>query len=188
MRRIILSMHTSLDGFVGGVNREMDWIKFDDELFDYVGLLTDQADAALYGRVTYQMMNSYWPAAGEQPGASRHDIEHSRWYNKVDKIVLSRTLDTQEDKLTVISDDIAARINAIKQTEGKNILIFGSPTVVHQLIKENLIDDYWLFVNPVILGRGIPLFTSLKEPVKLIPVSTKEFSCGVTAMSYTVQR
>ena len=83
MRKLIFFMHTSLDGFVAGLNGEMDWIKVDDAIFDFVGTMTDQADTALYGRVTYQMMESYWPTAGEKSNASKHDIEHSIWYNKV---------------------------------------------------------------------------------------------------------
>ena len=187
-RRIILSMHTSLDGFVAGPNGEMDWIKVDNELFDHVGQLTDEADTALYGRVTYQMMEGYWPNAADQPNASKHDIEHSRWYKEVSKIVLSRTLQKQADRLILIRYDIAEKINSIKQQSGKNILIFGSPTVVHELIKENLIDEYWLFVNPVILGGGIPLFTNLEQEIKLKRLSTKELSSGVTALNYVVDK
>ena len=92
MRKLIFFMHTSLDGFVAGLNGEMDWIKVDDAIFDFVGTMTDQADTALYGRVTYEMMESYWPTAGEQPNASKHDKEHSAWYNKVSKVVLSKTI------------------------------------------------------------------------------------------------
>src|SRR5689334_21295359 len=92
MRKLISSMHISLDGFVGGPNGEMDWIHVDADLFDFVGKMTDNADAALYGRKTYEMMEGYWPTAGDQPNASKHDIEHSTWYNKVQKIVISNTL------------------------------------------------------------------------------------------------
>src|SRR3979409_1602991 len=92
MRKLVLFMHTSLDGFVAGPNGEMDWIKVDDEMFEYVGKRTNGADTALYGRVTYQMMEGDWPTAADRPNATKHDIEHSRWYNKVAKIVLSRTM------------------------------------------------------------------------------------------------
>lgn len=85
-------MHTSLDGFVAGPNGEMNWIQVNEEIFNFVPTLTEQADTALYGRVTYEMMQSYWPTAGDQPNASKHDKEHSAWYNKVSKIVLSRTM------------------------------------------------------------------------------------------------
>src|SRR5690349_7313943 len=92
MRSLIFFMHTSLDGFVAGANGEMNWIKVDEEIFDFVGTMTEQSDTALYGRVTYEMMEGYWPKAGEQPGASKHDKEHSAWYNSVSKVVLSRTM------------------------------------------------------------------------------------------------
>src|SRR6267154_1027697 len=129
MRNLIFFMHTSLDGFVAGPNGEMDWINLDDALFDFVATMTDQADTALYGRVTYDMMQSYWPTAGEQPNASKHDKEHSRWYNKVSKVVLSKTMnETGLINTKVISENLSDRINELKQQEGKNILIFGSPT------------------------------------------------------------
>ena len=189
MRKIILCMHTTLDGFVAGQNGEMDWIKLDDAMFDFVGNLTDEADTALYGRVTYQMMDSYWPTAADQPNASKHDIEHSQWYNKVDKIVLSRTMQNKEaNKTTFISDNILNEINKLKQQAGKNILIFGSPTAVHSLMEHNLIDDYWLFVNPIILGRGIPLFVDIKDKIKLNLLTTRRFTSGVTELNYIVDR
>ena len=78
MRKIISFMHISLDGFVAGLNGEMDWIKVDEEIFDYVGKRIGEGDTALYGQVTYQMMENYWPAAGTKPEATRHDIEHSK--------------------------------------------------------------------------------------------------------------
>ena len=89
-------MHISLDGFVAGPNGEMDWIKVDEELFDHVGQRIREGDTALYGRVTYQMMEAYWPAAGEEPNASKHDKEHSMWYNKAHKIVISNTMKDAE--------------------------------------------------------------------------------------------
>jgi dihydrofolate reductase len=87
MKKIIVSMHTSLDGFVAGPNGEMNWIKFDDELFDFVGKMTDKADTALYGRKTYEMMHNYWPTADQKPNATKHDIEHAHWYKQSLKIV-----------------------------------------------------------------------------------------------------
>ena len=112
MRNLIFFMHTSLDGFVAGPNGEMNWIKVDESMFDFVATMTDKADAALYGRVTYEMMQGYWPKAGEAPNASKHDKEHSAWYNKVAKVVLSTTLDEKGlDNTIVISDQLKASIN-----------------------------------------------------------------------------
>jgi dihydrofolate reductase len=188
MRKIISFMHVSLDGFVAGPNGEMDWIKVDQELFDYVGKRISKSDTALYGRVTFQMMEDYWPTAGANPAATRHEIEHSKWYAKVHKVVLSKTL--KEDGLTntkIISDNIAETLNEIKQEAGEDILLFGSPTATHSLIQQNLIDGFWLFVNPTILGQGIPLFTNIKDKIKLkLLPTTRQFTCGVTELNYAV--
>jgi dihydrofolate reductase len=180
-------MHISLDGFVAGPNGEMDWIKVDEEIFDHVGKRISEGDTALYGRVTYQMMEDYWPAAGDKPTASRHDIEHSKWYNNVHKVVLSKTMrDADLDNTTIISDNLSDNINKIKQQAGEDILLFGSPTATHSLIQQNLIDGYWLFVNPVILGQGIPLFTGIKDKTELKLLTSRQFTCGVTELNYIV--
>ena len=182
-------MHISLDGFVAGPNGEMNWIKVDEEIFDYVGERISATDTALYGRVTYEMMQNYWPTAGDEPGASKHDIEHSKWYNKAHKVVLSKTMkDADLKNTTIISDNLSDRTNEIKQQPGKDILLFGSPTATHSLIQLNLIDGYWLFVNPIILGQGIPLFADIKDKVKLKLLTTRQFTSGVTELNYTVDR
>lgn len=192
MRKIISFMHISLDGFVAGPNGEMDWIKVDEEIFDHVGKRISEGDTALYGRVTYQMMENYWPAAGGKPTATKHEIEHSKWYDKVHKVVLSKTMkDVGLTNTKIISDNLSDRINEIKQSRSggsKDILLFGSPTATHSLIQLNLIDGYWLFVNPIILGHGIPLFADIKDKIKLKLLTTRPFTCGVTELNYTVDR
>ena len=185
MRNLIFFMHTSLDGFVAGSNGEMDWINLDDAMFDFVATMTDQADTALYGRVTYEMMQSYWPNAGKQPNASKHDKEHSAWYNKVSKVVLSKKMSEKGlDNTKVIGDQLADNINKLKQQEGKNILIFGSPRASQSLLNEGLIDEFWLFVNPIILGQGMPLFKNITGTTQLKLVASKTFPCGVIALHY----
>lgn len=185
-------MHISLDGFVAGPNGEMDWIKVDEEIFDYGAQRIGKTDTALYGRVTYEMMENYWPTAADKPEATRHDIEHAKWYKKVHKIVISKTLkDETLENTEIISGNLADRINEIKKSsdsESEEILLFGSPTATHSLIQQNLIDGYWLFVNPIILGRGIPLFVDIKDKIKLNLLETRQFTCGVTELSYIVDR
>lgn len=182
-------MHISLDGFVAGPNGEMNWIKVDAEIFDHVGKRISKTDAALYGRVTYEMMQNYWPDAGDKPGASKHDIEHASWYNKAQKIVLSKTMkDAGLTNTTIIGDNLSDGINAIKQSAGSEILLFGSPTATHSLIQKNLIDGYWLFVNPIILGQGIPLFADIKDKIKLNLLTARQFTSGVTELNYTLDR
>ena len=189
MRKIISFVHISLDGFVAGPNGEMNWIKVNEEIFDHVGKRISETDTALYGRVTYEMMENYWPTAGDDASASKHDIEHSKWYKNAQKIVLSKKMKDASLKNTkIISDNLSDKINEIKQSPGTEILLFGSPTATHSLIELNLIDDYWLFVNPVILGRGIPLFVEVKDPIKLKLLSTQQFTSGVTALNYMLER
>ena len=185
MRNLIFFMHTSLDGFVAGLNGELNWVKLDEALFDFVATMTEQADTALYGRVTYGIMQSYWPTAGDQPDASKHDKEHSAWYNKVSKVVLSKTMqETGLQNTKVISDQLSENINKLKQQEGKNILIFGSPGASQSLLNQGLIDEFWLFVNPIILGQGMPLFKNVTGTTKLKLVESKTFPCGVIALHY----
>jgi dihydrofolate reductase len=189
MRKLVLFMHTSLDGFVCGPNGEMDWINVDEEIFDYAGDRTDHADTALYGRVTYQMMDSYWPTAADQPTATKHDIEHSRWYNKVSKVVISKTMQAANLPNTkIISENLPVEINKLKQASGKDILMFGSPSAAHALMQDNLIDDCWLFINPILLGQGIPLFKDINERMKLKLVKTNAFKSGVVCLHYEVAR
>lgn len=163
--------------------------KVDEEIFDFVATMTAKADTALYGRVTFEMMENYWPTAADQPNASKHDREHSAWYMKVPKVVLSTTLSEEGLRnTTVISDRVADQINKIKEQDGGNILIFGSPRASHSLLSLGLIDEFWLFINPVLLGHGIPLFKDLKETTKLKLVESKTFACGVIALHYETVR
>ena len=188
MRRLVLFMHTSLDGFVAGPNGEMDWINTDEEMFEYSGQRINSADTALYGRVTYQMMESYWPTAADQPNPTKHDIEHSRWYNSVAKVVLSRTMRGASLANTkIISDNLTDEIVKLKKGAGKEIIIFGSPTAAHSLMAAKLIDDYWLFVNPVLLGQGIPLFKDIKDKVVLRFIESNIFASGVVCLHYECQ-
>ncbi len=158
-------MHTSLDGFVAGPNGEMDWINVEGEIFDYAANRTEEADTALYGRITYQMMDAYWPTAAQQPNATKHDIEHSNWYNTRNQNCFVEN-DESERRLRntkIISDNLAEEIQELKKQKGKNILMFGSPSAAHSLMQLDLIDDYWVFVNQVLLGTGIPLFKGITK-------------------------
>ena len=190
MRKLILFMHTSLDGFAAGPQGEMDWIAINEEMFDYAERRIREADTALYGRVTYQMMEAYWPTAADQPGATRHDIEHSAWYKKVAKVVLSRTLKSATPPNTrVLGDDATGEVRRLKQEAGRDILIFGSPSAAHSLMAEGLIDDYWLFFNPILLGRGIPVFRGIEARTELSLTESKVFSTtGVVCLHYELRR
>lgn len=185
MRNLVLFMHVSLDGFVAGPGGEMDWIHVDEQIFDYAGQRTNASDLALYGRKTYEMMQAYWPTAADQPNPTKHDIEHSAWYKAVSKVVLSKSMRTAPANTQIISEDVAGEVLKLKQAAGKEIVIFGSPGAAHSLMSAGLIDDYWLFVNPVLIGQGIPLFKDIRERMALTLVASKTFSSGVVCLHYT---
>ena len=187
--KIISFVHVSLDGFVAGPNGEIKWVKINEEIFDHVGKRIRECESALYGRVTYQMMENYWPTAGDKPTATKHDIEHAKWYKTAHKVVLSRTMKGADlMNTTIISDNLSDSIAELKRQPGKEILLFGSPTATHFLVQQNLIDGFWLFVNPIILGQGIPLFADIKERINLKLLTTRQFDIGVTELNYIVDR
>jgi len=184
-RQLILIAHISLDGFVAGPNGELDGFDKAEENLEFVCSLTEDADTALFGRNSYQLLDSYWPIARDHPGATKGEIVFSNWYNKAQKIILSKTMPaTNQPHTTIIGYNIAEEIIKIKEQPGKNILIFGSPTASQSLIKPGLIDRYWIFINPILFGRGIPLFVDLNDKIKLKLLTTKQFSNDEIALHY----
>ncbi|HAH25405.1 MAG TPA: dihydrofolate reductase [Prolixibacteraceae bacterium] len=187
MRKLVSFMHISLDGYAADEKGGMDWILVDEEMFDYAGERTKKSDTALYGRVTYQLMESYWPTAADQPNPSKHDIEHSQWYKSVEKVIVSKTMEgTQVPNTTVIRENLPNEIRHLKQKDGKEIILFGSPTLTRSLMEENLIDDYWLFVNPILLGKGTRYFSNLENSIKLKLMTSNAFQSGVVCLHYEV--
>jgi dihydrofolate reductase len=185
MRKIILLMHLSLDGFVCGPNGEMDWIQLGDEMWDYVTEITDSSDTALFGEVTYHMMEDYWPTAAEQPHATKHDIDHAKWANAVDKIVFSKNLqELHWNGTRIVRDHIAEEMQKLKEESGKNLLMLGSPSLAHSFMELGLIDEYRLNINPVVIGSGKLLFRDIKEKMNLKLIGEKTFNTGVVALHY----
>jgi dihydrofolate reductase len=192
MRKIVSFVHMSLDGFVASTAKGpagLGWISISADLFEYVEQRIQQTDTALYGRTTFEMMESYWPTAADKPDASPHDHNHSRWYKTVRKVVLSKTLLGKNHVNTqIISSNLSDEINKLKHGAGSEILMFGSPSATHSLMAENLIDEYWLFVNPILLAQGIPLFKNIKDKTALMLVNSKSFPSDVVCLQYEVKR
>ena len=192
MRKIVSFVHVSLDGFVASTAKGpagLGWISISADLFEYVEQRIQQTDTALYGRTTFEMMESYWPTAADKPDASQHDRNHSRWYKTARKVVLSKTLlEKNHVNTQIIGGNLSDEINKLKHSAGSEILMFGSPTATHALMAENLIDEYWLFVNPILLGQGIPLFKNIKDKNGLMLVNSKIFPSGVVCLQYEVKR
>lgn len=189
MRNIIALAHMSLDGFMAGPGGNIDFVAFNDELADYTYPLMGTVDLAVYGRVTYELMEGYWPTAGGAPDASAHTKSHARWYNDVNKLVASRTLPaSKHPNVRVIGDDIAGALRAEKQKAGGDIMIFGSPTLTRALAAAELVDEWRLTLQPVILGGGLPLFDKLEKRAQLELRSSKTFGTGVIAAHYATKR
>lgn len=185
MRKIKWLVHSSLDGFAAGLAGEMDWIGLDEEIFDYVATLVDSAGTALYGRTTYEMMQAYWPSAGYRPDATKHDRQHSLWYNRVEKIVLSRTLQGLKLRKTfILGGQAEEAVRQMRPLGQGDILMLGSPSVARQLIAHDLIDTYWIFVQPVLLGEGIPLFPDSARRTSLEAGTVRTFQRGVRFLEY----
>ncbi len=185
MRHIISFMHVSLDGFVAGSRGEMDWITMDDEIFEDAINLVNTVDTALYGRITYQMMESYWPTVLINPSSTKNELYHAQWVEDIHKIVFSKTLESVEWNNTIlIKENIEDEITKLKQQPGKSMMIFGSPRLTHSFMQLGLIDEYRININPVVLGDGIPLFKNISDKINLKLLNTKTFKAGVVGFRY----
>src|SRR5262245_38911235 len=189
MRNVVLFMHISLDGFAAGPNGELDWISYDQELEKYAEGIVSTVGSPLYGRVTYQLMESYWPSVLKNPAATQHEIAHARWLENVEKIVFSKSLAKVEwNNTRLIKDNIVEEVSKLKQQPGKDLVIFGSPSLAHSFMELDLIDGYRLTVNPVILGSGIPLFKDVKHRRNLKLLESKTLNSGVITVHYETKR
>jgi dihydrofolate reductase len=185
MRKVIAFMHVSLDGFVAGTNGELGWVSHGEDIQQYVDQLISTTDTALYGRTTYQMMHGYWTTVPANPASRPRDVAHANWVENVTKIVFSRSLEHADwNNTTLVKDHIPQTIATLKTQPGKSLMIFGSPRLTHSFMEFDLIDEYRLTINPVILGTGIPLFTSATKPNSLKLLETQTFESGVIAVVY----
>lgn len=187
MRKLVLFLHASLDGFVEGPNGAMDigWISYDGDLEKYAKEILSTADTVIWGRGTYQLMHGYWPSVPSNPSASQHERNHAEWIDKTAKIVFSKTLDKVEwNNSRLVKEDIEEEIKNLKQQPGKDMVILGSPRIAHHLMQLDLIDEYKITVSPVLIGSGLPLFQGLKEKVKLELIENKTFDSGAIGLVY----
>lgn len=189
MRSLNAIMQTSLDGFVAGADSGFDNFVGGEENLEFICSLTDTADLAMFGRVSFQLLHADWPTAGTRPGATENTIKYSNWYNTVSKVVFSRTLSDNDTKNTIVMNDIhTAEIQKLKQQPGRDMLIFGSPTLVHELIERNVLDAIWLIVHPVLFGDGIPLFRKRNQVDKLSLLHSHSLSNGTLCNRYAWQK
>ncbi len=185
MSKITSSIFITLDGFAASKDHNISWFPVNQEFFDYAGILTDNSDTAIYGRKTFEMMDQYWPTAAQEPDAGEHEIQHGNWYNAARKIVFSNSL-SKDDRadLLILDNSSVKEIREIKKYNSKDMVIFGSPTIVNLLTNLDLIDEYYIFVAPIILGDGIPLFEKIQKTKNLELLESKQLETGVMMLHY----
>ncbi len=179
MRKLIAAINMTLDGFcdhTAGIA--------DDELHEHYNELLRNAGALLYGRITYQLMESYWPLVVKHPTGNKPQDEFAVLIENIPKIVFSRTLkDTGWKNAKLAKGSLEAEVLELKRQTGKPVFA-GSPSLIASLSKLNLIDEYQLCVHPVILGNGLRLFKNISDQAILRLLTTKTFGSGAIVLYY----
>jgi dihydrofolate reductase len=184
MRKLVVFNHVSLDGYFVDENGQMSWARSSAEDVEWNAFVADNAKGEspfLFGRVTYDLMTSYWPT----PMAKQHMPSVAERMNKTPKYVFSRTLEKATwNNTTLVKGDLVSAVRKLKAEPGEGLVIFGSGTIVSQLAQENLIDEYQVVANPVILGKGRTMFDGIKEKLSLKLTKTRAFGNGNVFMCY----
>ncbi len=183
MRKLIAGINMTLDGFcdhTAGIA--------DDELHQHYNDLMHNVDTLLFGRITYQLMESSWPQIVENPTGDKPMDEFAVLIDNISKIVYSRTLKKVDWKNTILKKEISKEeILELKRQEGKSILV-GSPSLIVAFAQLDLIDEYQLCIHPIVLGKGLPLFKNIQDRINLKLLKTKTFASGVVALYYVPQK
>jgi dihydrofolate reductase len=185
MRKLKLQVQLSVDGFVAGPHGEMDWMTFDwdDQLNQYVQEITDPVDCIVLGRKLAEGFIPHWAAVAADP--QHPERAAGQKFSATPKVVFTRTLDRSEWANTVLAKgDLVDEINRLKEQEGGDIIAYGGALFVSALIHHDLIDEYHLFVNPVVLGAGMPIFQALASPRRFVLETAHAFSCGIALVRY----
>ncbi len=182
MRKLIVFNNISIDGFIADLDGDMSWAQKQDP--EWSEFLTNNAKGEavfVFGRVTYDLMSSFWPT----PMAVEMMPEVAASMNNSQKIVFSRTLESATWQNTMlIKEDIVEAMRELKVQSGPDMIIFGSGTIVSQFAEAGLIDEYQLILNPVILGSGRSMFSSLSHPIPVTRTQTRTFGNGDVLLTY----
>ena len=185
MRKLKLQVQMSIDGFISGPNGEMDWLTFDwdDELKAFVTEITTPIDCIVLGRKLAQGFIPHWAAVAANPDDPEYTA--GRKFTDTHKVVFTRTLGQSEwDNTVLAKGDLVDEISGLKEQDGNDIIAYGGGTFVSALIKHGLIDELNLFVNPVALGAGMPIFRDLAGRQKFVLETSKAFGCGIVLIRY----
>jgi len=180
MRKVFLFMMVSLDGYFEGPNHDLSWHNVDEEFNDFAIAQTDKVSTLLFGRRTYELMASYWPTE-----LAEDDPIVAKQMNATAKIVFSHTLDKADwQNTTLVKDNAAEVVRKLKAETGNDIGIYGSNKLCVNLMRDNLVDEFRIMINPVAIGDGTPLFKGIEKQVGLKFVGSKAFENGNVLLTY----
>ena len=181
MKKLLVFNLVTLDGYFEGPNRDISWHNVDAEFNEYAIEMLNSVDTLIFGRVTYELMASYWPTAD----AIKDDPIVAGKMNALSKIVFSRTLSTVEwNNTRLLKELFPKEIESMKQASGKDMMILGSGTIMSEFARRGLIDGYGIMVNPLVLGSGKPLFEGFKDRLNLKLTKTRSFGNGNVLLYY----
>ena len=183
MRKIVWMMSVSDDGYMEGPNREIDWHMVDDELHRHMNGWLAGAGGFLEGRVTYELMEDFWPTADQDPAAPPTIVEFAQIWRQMPKIVYSRTLERAGGNATVVHQVVPAEVLALKAQPGGDLIV-GAADLGAEFARHDLIDEYRLYVHPIVIGRGRPMLRPSDAEVPLRLIETHSFGNGVVLLRY----
>jgi len=183
VRKIILMMSVSVDGFIEGPDRQIDWHLVDEELHSHFNEQLRTMGAFLDGRVTYELMAEFWPTADSDPSSTGPVAEFAGIWRDMPKIVFSRTLERADWNTTVVRDVVVEDIVALKAQPGGDLAL-GGADLAAAFMQHDLIDEYRLYVHPILIGRGKPLFRTSDAKTNLRLAETRTFGNGVVLLRY----
>ena len=194
MRRIVVFNRVTADGYFAGVDRNLDWVVPDAELDKAAGAATAGFDTMLFGRRTYEMFEGFWPHAGDDSTAldphgdgRRSEAMHAMgvWINEATKVVFSRTRkDVSWTNSRLLPEFDPREVEAMKSGRGKDMIVFGSGSIVSKLTEHRLVDEYQLVVGPLLLGDGRPMISGVPKELKLKLLEAKEYRSGNVMLRY----
>ena len=186
MRKVILQIDLSIDGFIADLNGGRNWVTGNADMNRDASNLLSTADTILLGRVAYQEFVTYWPSA-DTNGTAIESIIASQ-VNQATKLIFSRTLDKVEwgtwNNAELVKDNVAEEIANLKALPGKNLLLYAGAGIVETFMRQDLIDEYRLRIHPVVLGKGKPLFQGIKDPLHLKLLQAKLYKNGAILLDY----
>ena len=185
MRKVIYALSVSLDGFIEAANGDLSWGFPDEELHRHFNEREAMIDVQLYGRRLYEGMVAFWPTADEDPEAPEYVVEYARIWKDKPRVVFSTTLDHVESNARLVRENISEVVERLKEQPGEYMSV-GGAGLAASCIERGLIDEYWLYVHPVVLGEGKPMFPALRERLTLQLVETQTFGSGVVLLRYRV--